>query len=106
VQANPELAREAETIGNGMRFSGQTTVNDMLAEDLPATAPRLAVPFIVIDGADDIITPTSVARKYFDRVQAPVKKWIEIPNAGHFAIVTHAAQFRDALVQNVRPLAL
>jgi len=105
VRVNPELARELETIGNGMKFSGKTTVNDMLAEDLPMTAPRLAVPFIVIDGADDIITPTSVARKYFDIVHAPVKKWIEIPNAGHFAIVTHAAQFRDALVQNVRPLA-
>jgi pimeloyl-ACP methyl ester carboxylesterase len=106
VQTNAEFAREAETIGNGMTFSGQTTVNDMLAEDLPTTSPRLAVPFIVIEGADDIITPTSVAKKYFDMVQAPVKKWIEIPNAGHFAIVTHAAQFRDVLLQSVRPLAL
>src|SRR5262249_5931546 len=105
VRENPELARELETIGKGMKFSGETTVNDMLAEDLPTTASRLAVPFIVIDGADDIITPTSVARKHFDIVHAPVKKWIEIPDAGHFAIVTHAAQFRDALVQNVRPLA-
>jgi pimeloyl-ACP methyl ester carboxylesterase len=106
VQTNAELAREAETVGNGMKFSGQTTANDMLAEDLPRTAPRLAVPFIVIQGADDIITPTSVAKKYFDIVQAPVKKWIEIPDAGHFAIVTHAAQFREALVRNVRALAL
>jgi len=106
MQTNAEFAREAETIGNGMTFSGQTTVNDMLAEDLPTTSPRLAVPFIVIQGADDIITPTSVAKKYFDIVQAPVKKWIEIPDAGHFAIVTHAAQFRDALLQSVRPLAV
>ena len=106
MQTNAEFAREAETIGNGMTFSGQTTVNDMLAEDLPTTSPRLAVPFIVIEGADDIITPTSVAKKYFDMVQAPVKKWIEIPDAGHFAIVTHAAQFRDVLLHSVRPLAL
>lgn len=106
VQKDPDLASQLESIGNGMRFSGETTVNDMLAEDLPNTAPQLAVPFIVIGGADDIITPTSVAKKYFDVVRAPQKRWIEIPNAGHFAIVTHAAQFRDALVQNARPLAL
>jgi len=105
VTANPELQRDEEMIGNGMMFSGKTTVNDMLAEDLPHTAPTLEVPFIVIQGAEDIITPVSVARKYFDVVHAPVKKWIEIPNAGHFAIVTHAAQFKDALVEPVRPLA-
>jgi pimeloyl-ACP methyl ester carboxylesterase len=71
ARKTPALAREAETIGNGMAFSGKTTVNDMLAEDLATTAPRLEVPFIVIQGAEDIITPTSVAKKYFDIVQAP-----------------------------------
>jgi pimeloyl-ACP methyl ester carboxylesterase len=52
--------------------------------------------------------PRQLSLQYFDivHVHAPVKTWIEIPNAGHFAIVTHAAEFRDALVQNVRPLAL
>ena len=48
----------------------------------------------------------SCNKRYFDGVQAPVKRWIEIPNAAHFAIVTHAAPLRDALVQRVPPLAL
>ena len=69
MRSDAELAREAEMVGNGMTLSGQTTVNDMLSEALPRTAPRLAVPFIVIQGADDIITPTSVAKKYFDKCQ-------------------------------------
>jgi pimeloyl-ACP methyl ester carboxylesterase len=105
ARSSPELQRDDEMIGNGMMFSGKTTVNDMLAEDLPRTAPKLAVPFIVIQGADDIVTPTAVAKHYFDAVQAPIKKWIELPGAGHFAIVTHATQFDDALVRDVRPLA-
>ena len=51
------------------------------------------MPFMVVEGADDVITPTSVARRYFDMVQVPVKKSIEIPDAEHFAVITHAAQF-------------
>ena len=90
-----------------LRFRPDGTVDarDGDAYRASKTAPRLGVPFIVIQGAEDIVTPTSVVRRYFDVVQAPGKKWIEIPNAGHFAIVTHAAQVRDALVQDARPLA-
>jgi pimeloyl-ACP methyl ester carboxylesterase len=96
----------AELVGAGMEFSGKALVGAMLAEDLPRTVPRLDVPFIVIQGADDMITPTSVAASYFAVVQAPSKKMITIPNAGHFAIVTHVAEFRAALLRDVRPFAL
>jgi pimeloyl-ACP methyl ester carboxylesterase len=106
VDNDPELKRDQDTVDKGMMFSGETTVGDMLTTDLPKTAPQLGVPFIVIQGAEDMIAPTSVAKRYFDVVQAPLKKWIEVPNAGHFAIVTHAAQVRDALVQDVRSLAM
>ena len=95
----------AELVGAGMQFSGKALVGAMLAEDLPRTVPRLAVPFIVIQGADDMITPTSVAASYVAVVQAPSKKMITIPNAGHFAIVTHVAEFRAALLRDVRPFA-
>jgi pimeloyl-ACP methyl ester carboxylesterase len=105
LRTDPEIKAESDTVDKGMSFSGQTTVGDMLATDLPKTAPKLDVPFIVIEGAEDIVTPVAVSKHYFNVVQAPFKKWIEIPNAGHFALVTHTAQFRDALVHYVRPLA-
>src|SRR5262249_40553515 len=95
----------AELVGAGMEFSGKALVGAMLATDLPRTVPRLEVPFIVIQGADDMITPTSVAESYFAVVQALTKKLIKIPKAGHFAIVSHVAEFRAALLRHVRPLA-
>jgi proline iminopeptidase len=106
VRSDPQLARDAELVEAGMMYSGPKLVGAMLATDLPKTASRLAVPFFVIQGADDMTTPTSVAAKYFAIVQAPMKKMILIPGAGHFAIVTHVDAFRTTLVREVRPLAV
>ena len=64
------------------------------------------VPFFVIQGKEDMATPTSVARRYFNIVKAPLKKLILIEHAGHFALVTHREEFLAALVKYVRPLAL
>src|SRR5262249_4098582 len=95
-----------KALGDGMRFSGRTTVGAMVATDLPNTANRLEVPFFVIQGKEDMVTPTSVAVEYFNAVKAPKKKLILIEHAGHFAFVTHREEFLAALVKYVRPLAI
>jgi pimeloyl-ACP methyl ester carboxylesterase len=57
----------------------------------------------VIHGAEDHITPASMAEQYFDQVTAPVKRMVLIDGAGHFGLMTHMAQFAAALRDNVRP---
>ncbi|MBZ5537541.1 MAG: alpha/beta hydrolase [Acidobacteriia bacterium] len=107
VRSNPEFTEEyMKTLGDGMNYSGRTTLNAMLTTELPTTANTLKVPFFVIQGEEDMVTPTSVAVKYFNVVKAPKKKLILIEHAGHFAIVTHREEFLAALVKNVRPLAI
>jgi proline iminopeptidase len=108
VRSDPEEFTEEymKTLGDGMSYSGRTTVSAMLAEELPTTASTLKVPIFVIQGKEDMVTPTSVAVKYFEVVRAPKKKLILIEHAGHFAFVTHREEFLAALVKNVRPLAL
>ena len=93
-------------LGAGMIYSGRTTVGAMLKTELPTTANILKVPFFVIQGAEDMVTPVSVAVKYFNVVKAPRKKLILIKGAGHFALVTHREEFLAALVKYVRPLAI
>jgi pimeloyl-ACP methyl ester carboxylesterase len=78
----------------------------MLATELPTTANKLEVPFFVIQGKEDMVTPTSVAVKYFNVVKAPRKKLIIIDQAGHFVFVTHREEFLAVLVKDVRPLAM
>ena len=89
-----------------MGYSGRTTLSGMLAEDLPTTARIIKVPFFVIQGKEDMATPTSVAVQYFNVVKAPQKKLILIEHARHFALVTHREKFLAALLEQVRPIAL
>jgi pimeloyl-ACP methyl ester carboxylesterase len=107
ARSNPEFTEEyMKTLGDGMSYSGRTTLSAMLSTELPTTANRLKVPFFVIQGKEDMVTPTSVAVKYFNVVKAPKKQLILIEHAGHFALVTHREEFLAALVKNVRPLSV
>jgi pimeloyl-ACP methyl ester carboxylesterase len=107
VQTNPEFTEEyLKAWGDGMSYSGRTTLRGMLATELPTTARTIKVPFFVIQGKEDMATPTSVAVQYFNIVKAPKKKLILIEHAGHFALVTHREEFLAVLVKYVSPVAL
>lgn len=90
---------DAEAIGGGMNLSGRTLYSTQVGVDLFATASHFEIPFIVIQGSEDLFTPTPVAVDYFDRVEAPRKELHIIPGAGHFAVVTHAQEFLSALIE-------
>lgn len=79
-----------------MSFSGRALFATQTQEDLSPTAARYALPFIVIQGRDDLFTPTPVAIEYFEAVQAP-RKELPIEGAGHFALATHREEFLAAL---------
>jgi pimeloyl-ACP methyl ester carboxylesterase len=107
VRTNPEFSEEyMKALGDGMGYSGRTILSAMLTTELPTTANTFKVPFFVIQGKEDMVTPTSVALKYYNAVKAPKKRLILIDRAGHFALVTHREEFLAALVKNVRPLAV
>jgi len=91
---------------NGMAFSGLHLIADELRQNLPETANRIDTAFFVIQGQQDVITPTKLAVAYFNHVRAPVKKLIVIPDAGHFAFMTAPRAFLRALVRQVRPVAI
>jgi pimeloyl-ACP methyl ester carboxylesterase len=90
----------------GFRFSVEKAVPDQIKTDLPATASRIGTAFFVIQGRDDLLTPTADAVAYFDGVTAPLKKLVLIPDAGHFAFMTAPDAFLGALVEMVRPAAI
>lgn len=90
---------------DGMKFSSKRLLTDQIATDLPKTASDIKTAFFVIQGRNDVITPTSAAVDYFKQVKAPMKELILI-DGGHFAFMTHGKQFLDALVQSVRPVAI
>jgi pimeloyl-ACP methyl ester carboxylesterase len=89
----------------GARASIAALTSTLLGTDLEADlGDEVPIPFIVIQGDNDRISPTSLAAEYFDRVDAPAKALVRIPGAGHYAFITHANEFRDVLMTKVLPL--
>jgi pimeloyl-ACP methyl ester carboxylesterase len=108
-QAAELKAREPEQFKNledGMQFTGEHVVPDQIATDLPKTSCDIHSAYFVIQGQDDVITPTQAAIDYFKCIRAPRKELILIPNAGHFAFMTAPEQFLGALTSKVRPVAV
>jgi pimeloyl-ACP methyl ester carboxylesterase len=108
-QAAELKAREPEQFKNledGMQFTGEHVVPDQIATDLPKTACDIHTAYFLIQGQDDVITPTQAAVDYFKCIKAPKKELILIPNAGHFAFMTASSEFLEALTTKVRPVAI
>jgi len=108
-QAAELKAGEPEQFKNledGMEFTGEHVLPDQIATDLPKTACDMHTAYFVIQGQDDVITPTQAAADYFKCIEAPKKELILIPNAGHFAFLTASDKFLEALTRKVRPVAI
>ncbi|MFI0815269.1 alpha/beta fold hydrolase [Streptomyces sp. NPDC021098] len=68
-----------------------------------ADGNRFDVPFFVVQGACDLVNTPARARAFFDDVQAPVKEFTLIEDAGHFAAYKRPELFLDFLLTRVLP---
>ncbi len=90
----------------GDDFFGHALDGPLMREDLPALGTDFSVPFFIVEGAQDDVTPASLAQSYFDRITAPRKSFLLMPDAGHMALLTKSDDFLKFLVTNVRPVAV
>jgi pimeloyl-ACP methyl ester carboxylesterase len=67
---------------------------------------KFDVPIIIIDGADDIQVPMTLAKSYFATLQAPLNEFYTIPGAAHLAPVAKPEEFLAIMNAKVRPVAL
>ncbi len=70
--------------------------------DLPALGRRFEMPFFLVQGADDILTDPGVARRYFDTVSAPEKRFMLVARAGHDPNPAMIAAVHDLLRERSR----
>ena len=98
--------KDFQNLIDGMGFSAEHLLPDQMATDLPTTASEIGTAIFVIQGRDDVTTPTKAATEYFERVKAPKKELILLAGAGHFAFMTDSAAFLAALTDKVRPVAI
>jgi pimeloyl-ACP methyl ester carboxylesterase len=108
IMTSPDLSLSGAiaSVHGIMVTAGSLDIYPPLARaDLPALGCNFPVPVFIIEGDDDRFTYTEEAKSYYDCITAPHKELLLIPG-GHFAAMTNADAFHDALARHVRPLVL
>jgi pimeloyl-ACP methyl ester carboxylesterase len=75
--------------------------------DLPALGVKYALPMLFVQGEEDLLTRPAVTRAFVDSLQAPHKKLVMVPGAGHdpnFALIeAHFRVLMEAAEAGNRP---
>jgi pimeloyl-ACP methyl ester carboxylesterase len=100
--ANGETEATIKVTGDGMRASGAALIASSVSENLSNESLRFKIPYYVIQGRHDLMTPTALAEAYFEKVSAPSKRMTVIEDAGHFALATHQSAVIATLIETVR----
>lgn len=82
---------------DGEGFSGEKLVPHLGDIDPALFRAAFAVPVFVIQGADDLTAPPSLARALIRNIRAPSKKFLTVKDAGHFAVFTRPDAFLEQL---------
>ena len=90
----------------GMRFSLEQLMPEIAQYDAWAQGTRFELPIFIFQGEYDVLTTPSLARAYFDDIEAPLKHIALITDAGHFAAFLQPKLFLEMLLTYVRPLAI
>lgn len=98
--------RDILALLQGFQFSTVQMFEEIKAYNALQLGTRFEVPFFLFQGESDVITLTPLAKEYFSEVDAPIKKFALIQNAGHFAAFTQPNQFLAKLLTHVHPLAV
>ena len=95
---------EAQAWVKGYGFEANKVGKESIVFDAMTEISSLPVPYILIQGRDDHVTPFKPARAYWERVRSRGKAFAAI-DGGHYACFTDTGQFLRAMRKYVMPLA-
>jgi pimeloyl-ACP methyl ester carboxylesterase len=87
---------EARAWIEGYGFQAGKVGSESLAFDAMKDVPSIPVPYILIQGREDHVTPFEPARTYWKKVRSRGKAFVAI-DGGHYACFTHSVQFLAAM---------
>ncbi|MFD0711571.1 alpha/beta fold hydrolase [Paenibacillus sp. GCM10027626] len=84
---------------SGAFADGQRHIWDYLLQtfDLPALGTKYEMPVFHIHGENDWQTPYPLVKTFFTTIEAPMKHFYSIPNAGHAVMLDQTERFNEAL---------
>jgi pimeloyl-ACP methyl ester carboxylesterase len=81
----------------GFRLMWPTCTNINLMRDVP----EWQIPVYILQGEHDYSTEVSVAKAYYDSLNAPIKKWYTFEDAWHIPIFQDPQKYRDIMLKEV-----
>ena len=102
---SPEYsAKDVEAAQMGEMASAQILLPQLGSVDFD-NVRTYECPIVFFAGAQDRTTPESIAAEYYERIQAPTKKYFRIERAAHYVVNEAPGEVLVDLVQYVRPLS-
>ncbi|WP_375769959.1 alpha/beta hydrolase [Archangium gephyra] len=89
----------------GMREAFPHVYPQLAGLDLEAQVPRLEVPVWFLLGREDYVTPSELAVRYFDKLEAPRKTLLWFEHSGHSPPFEEPGRFNAILNEQVRATA-
>ena len=85
--------RDVMNVAKGPQFASRHMQYDVLDGPLEDEITRFEIPVFIIMGKHDLVTPVSLARRYFRRIQAPQKHYFEFAQSSHFPMYEEPQRF-------------
>jgi pimeloyl-ACP methyl ester carboxylesterase len=93
-----------KAIDAGSAFSLPKLLPEMAATDFTKLT-RLGCPVLIFAGRHDYTTPSEPVQRWFDRVEAPSKRWVWFENSAHMIWAEEPGRVLVNLVQFALPFA-
>jgi proline iminopeptidase len=105
VKLSPDYTREElRHIYDGNEFAERFLLADLVDGDWSVTR-TLGCPLFLFEGRHDYNANSEVAWEWFQKVQAPAKRFVWFENSGHMPMTEEPGKFLVSLVGFVRPIA-
>ncbi|MCM1115897.1 MAG: alpha/beta hydrolase [Clostridium sp.] len=82
----------------GISKSTSSLNYEMNKEDKISSITQLDVPILLISGEDDYVCPVPAAKKWFDKLDAPSKRFVIIKNAAHMVNFEQPEEWNNLLI--------
>ena len=95
--------RERLNIWRGKGFLQKSTgiAREIMTTDLAEKVPRLAIPVYLVSGGHDLTVSPLLARRYLERLDAPLKGFYTIPDSAHSPMFEEPEAFLRVMTQDV-----
>lgn len=90
----------------GFAFSRKELMDELHFVDLPSLGLHFEIPIFFFQGTHDQQTPLELAKRYFDAIAAPQKRFVEFEGCHHFVVMNRPDAFLRELLTHVRPSLL